>query len=324
MARRVSCAALILVAATLWVPPASAQDAAVAEVLFEQGRALMQQGRYDEACPKFDESQRVAPSAGALLNLGECYAKLGKTASAWAAFKGAVGAAQGAGQTERESYARERARELEDKLVRLTVTVPAAVRVPGLAITRDGVDLGSAVWGTPVPTDPGVHELVAVAPGKKPWKRSVRMSPESKLESVTVPPLEDQTGHAPEPPPASITRPAATDAPSQWPAQRTAAIVVGAVGIAGVGVGTFFGVNALGAKSDASAHCPTTVTCDAEGFARGKDAHAAATASTILFLVGGAAVGVGAVLWLTAPSAAPGPTVGLRVGPGTAAVEGTW
>src|SRR5215472_7885952 len=57
-----------------------------AQTLFAQGRALMDAGRFAEACPKLAEAARLSPSGKYTLNLADCYEKNGQTASAYARY----------------------------------------------------------------------------------------------------------------------------------------------------------------------------------------------------------------------------------------------
>src|SRR5688500_10853668 len=62
-------------------------DKAAAEAQFDSGLALLKAGKYAEACPKPESSQSIDPAVGTRRYLGEGYARLGRTASAWAAFR---------------------------------------------------------------------------------------------------------------------------------------------------------------------------------------------------------------------------------------------
>ena len=79
-----SFSAAVVAVALSSASPASAQghDPVAAEAAFAEARALMQKGRFDEACPKLEASLSLDPALGTLLNLGDCYEKVGKTASA--------------------------------------------------------------------------------------------------------------------------------------------------------------------------------------------------------------------------------------------------
>jgi tetratricopeptide (TPR) repeat protein len=121
--------------------PVAAQerDPATAQALFDQGRALMKAKNYAEACPKLAESQRLDPGIGTQFHLADCYENQGKLASAWATFLEVASLAAASNQPDREKAAKNRAARLESRLPRLTIVVPAASRVPGLQVTRDGV-----------------------------------------------------------------------------------------------------------------------------------------------------------------------------------------
>src|SRR5262245_25337463 len=117
---------------------AAVADQAAAEALFDEARRLVSEGKQAEAWPKFAESHRLDPGVGILLYLGDCYEAIGKTASAWAAFREAEAGARAARHAEREAAARERAAALEARLASLGVAVPEPRRVAVDEVSRDG------------------------------------------------------------------------------------------------------------------------------------------------------------------------------------------
>jgi len=300
-------------------PPARADDAsskAAAQALFESARQLMAQEKYAEACPKFAESERLDPGAGTLLNLGGCYEKLGRTASAWVTFKEAATAATQKHRDDWAQKARDRAAALEPKLSRLTIEVPEGERRIGLTIRRDGVDVGSAEWGVPIPTDPGECTLEATAPSKRPWSTRTTVRPNGDETHVLVPELQDApAAAAPTTPPVkSSPSPALPAAPpptesDRGASQRTIGLVALGVGIAGIAAGSIFGAIALGKSSSAKTLCPASgpICASQQGVQDNNDANSAATISTVALAAGGAAVVTGAILFLAAPKRATSP-----------------
>ena len=318
----------------------SASDQAAAEALFRQARDLMAAGHYAEACPKLAESERLDPSAGTMLNLATCYEKNGQIASAWVTFKGAATAAHQANEPGRAKLARAKVTELEPKLSTLTITVGPAADRPDLVVTRDGEKVGRAVWGTPIPVDPGTHPIEASAPGRKAWLAQAKVEGPGSKTSIEVPPLGGDAGPVQpagsSPPAAPLpvsplpvspgpvspgpvspgpVSPGAPRSSSEGSTQRVLGLVVAGVGVAGIAVGSVFGFVAKGHDNDAGPHC-TGTECDALGISALSDARSAATVSTLTFIAGGAVLTGGVVLYLVAPRA-PSAT-GLVVTPGSA------
>ena len=198
--------------ALLAASSARAQTSAAAELAFREGRELMNAGRYQEACPKFEESQRLDPAPGTQLNLADCYEKMGRTASAWETFRAAEAAANEAGQRDFAGEARKRAEAIQPRLCKLAITTAGAAGKPagGLEVTLDGVRVTELV-GSAAPVDPGEHTIQASAPSKRPWSRTVRVDKAGSTVTVEIPALVAVPGGAKGPAPveARVSRPAA-------------------------------------------------------------------------------------------------------------------
>ncbi len=299
---------------------AAGGDKAAAEALFTEGRRLMDAGRYSEACPKFESSQRLDPGVGTMLNLAECYEKTGRTASAWAEFREVISAAKAAESKEREELARQRAAALESKLARLTIALsPAAAATRGIEVRRDGLLVDSGELSSPIPVDPGKHVVEATAPGKLKWYTTVELSADGAREAVTVPALEAMSSQRSA---APLVRDESTARSGGGSTRKTAGLIVAGVGVVGVGLGSVFGLRASSKLSEAKRHCSSYPSVCDEG-AKDPDAQAksAATLSTVFFIAGGAALATGAVLWLTAGSQHDS-SVAVGVGAGSLLMKG--
>jgi len=355
--RRIStgaaCAAIALATASVSADVAPA-DRAAARALFDQARTLAKEGKYAEACPKFEESQRLDPGMGTLFNLADCHEHAGRTATAWTLFLEVASQAKSAGQPDREKAARQRASSLEATLSRLTVAVPSASEIPGLEVRRDGSLVGKPLWGAPVPVDPGPHTLEATAPGRKKWTQTVQVGSAGATATATIPELEADTAAAPPIPPstaptavssAPIPVPGATptaspsagvaispapDSSSVGGTQRTLGWISGGVGLLGLGASAILTLGAKSKVSDAAEYCVGAACNDPKGVELHDDARKQAELATIMGGGGAAFLVGGAVLLLTAPSAEPpkesktsrAPV--LVVGPGSWAVKGVW
>ncbi|MBI5534031.1 MAG: hypothetical protein HY898_15020 [Deltaproteobacteria bacterium] len=295
-----------------------------AETLFADGRRLMAEGNYALACPKLKASQKLDPAIGTLLNLGACYEKAGKPASAWASFREAAGAAAAAGDTRRQQEALSRAAALRPRCSTLTITTESSTAAEGLSVTIDRVDMDKAMLGTAVPLDPGSHTIEANAPGKLPWKSTVLVPSDASSLSAVIPALQDAPPGAPAtaapattaPAPIVAEQPAAASDKRVGSTQRTAGLIVGGVGAVTLITGGILALSARSKWEDAKVNCPDN-QCETEADVQNAhDARSRANVATVVMSVGAASLVGGAVLWLLAPSSTQrGASADLRVAP---------
>ncbi len=331
---RLTAAVIALVQVSFALPALadpSAGDKALAQSLFDDGKKLMAAEKYAEACPKLAESQHLDPGLGTLLNLAVCHEKEGRTATAWAEFNDAVSQAKKENNAPREAFAREHIAALEPKLSRVTITVtPASASVAGLEVKLDGARIGKAAWGSSMPVDPGKHAIDATAPGKKPWSGSITVGADGDKQAATVPALEDAPAAGgvatpgggapavtPTTTPATPVGGSASDAAAEdGSGRRTLGLVVGGVGVVALGIGGFFGLRAMSKWDERKENCPGGA-CNATAVEAGSDAKSAANVANLGVGLGLVAIGVGVVLFITAPSGdkPKAPTTGFRVVP---------
>lgn len=270
-------------------PPDDARTAA--EALFVEGRRLMVEGNAEEACRKFAESQRLDPGIGTLLNLGRCYARTGKTASAWSAYREAAGQARATGQTEREVAARAEADRLEPTLSRFTLTLSKEAARQSLSITVDGQPWPSALTGVETPVDPGPHTLVATGPGLRPFTAHFE-SISAQKNTFVVPALD------------VLVKPASAAPPPErhpWRWTHTAAVSMVAVSVAAAVTGTVWAVQASSTYDRAAPYCNPGNECRPTGLELREDAFDQAQLATVAFSAGAAALVGAAVLWFSRP-----------------------
>ena len=209
----------------------SASDRAAAQTLFDRAKRLMSEGKFAEACPALEESERIEARSGTLLNLADCYEHAGRLASAWSTFLDAAALAKTTGNIDREQGARERAAALAPRLSKLVILLQPSANLEGLEILRDGDPVGRPQLGLPVPADSGPHVVAAQAPGRKPWRTTVLVEAGAVTATVTVPELErvvEQTASAGEAgaAPGSATAPLEAPAPSSVASTPPAPVAV--------------------------------------------------------------------------------------------------
>lgn len=313
------------------------RNLATATALFQQGKALVDAGKYAEACPVLENAQHLVAGIGVTLYLGDCYEHTGRLVPAWEQFDRARQLAE-SNHDARASVARDRADRLWPKLPKLTFVVPPSVDVAGLTVTEDGTTVDRGVYNEERPAVPGTHRIRAAAPGRKPWESTVDVTASAATVRVEVPtlaedpptPTEPQPNGASSAPHRSNDVSWLMDRPTPMPAQRIWGLAVLGAGAAFLTVSAVLGLEAKSQMDDSntSGHCQPNDRCDATGLAARSDAITKATWSTVTAVGGIACVAGGALLFLTAKDAPPERSLSLAArpqGPGASLLlEGRW
>jgi hypothetical protein len=272
------------------VTPAGSDVAAAVE-LFRQGRAAFEARDFPTARARLLESAKLNPRVGTFVSLAECEEALGLLASARAHWQQAaeLATAQGDG---RADFARQHLASIDPRVPRLTLLLPGDAPA-GTTIRVDDVELGAASVGLAIPMEVGAHILVVLAPGFEPARHEVDLEEaQNQQVALTVgPPV-------PVAPPAPVeVQPPAPDAgpPRDRRVMRAASYAVAGVGLVGIGVGSYFGIQALAGKNVDGC---IGDACTQSGMRLRNDAITDGNASTWLFVGGSALVATGAVLWL--------------------------
>lgn len=251
--------------------PEENTNPALAQTLFNEAMALAKTGKYQEACPKFEASDRLDPTIPSKYYLADCYEQIGKYASAWSLYIRVASLAARANQTARQKTAQDRANNVGPKVPKLTIRVdPALAKLKDLDLRRDGEIIPNVIWGVPVPVDPGEHSVEARAPGRKTWQTTVMLA-EGEIKSVEIKIVMEQQD--------ATTTSASTEnagsnsgikteshsggvkaAGADKPANNTLLILGGtaaALGVGGIIAGSIYGIKAANKHDEALAICGT-------------------------------------------------------------------
>lgn len=279
-----------------------------AEEAFRQGRKAMDAGDIKTACEKFQESQKLEPAPGTLLNLADCEERAGRVVQASEHYRLA---ASGFGKTDqRRAFALDKASTTSLRIAKVTFK-------PDPALPADAtVHVGDTVFrkfGEELPFDPGPLTVTVEAKGHDPKTTRLELEAGRKIEVVLeVGPEVRVTSDGVRVIVRESDKPATK---SENTTQRTVGIVSMISGGVVLAVGTALGVYALDRGAVYGSHCNrTTNACDQEGLDAASSVSWLAPASTIAIVAGGAIGVAGVVLFLTAPH-------GSRAAPATGSIS---
>jgi hypothetical protein len=283
-------------------PTPSAPGGSEASVqLFREGRALLAQGRLDEACERFRAALELRRSPGTLLNVGKCLEAKGQLLGALRAFEET--AALAGAETDRakaEVWTEASRHEIEALSARIPRLVIQAPTDAGLAVQLDGAPFRD--FGAPQNLDPGSHRVVASAPGKLDFTRELTLA-EGQALTLEIPALEAAPAEPLAAPlvaaaPAGGAAPgAAVAAPTEADASSSKLLPWTLVGVGGAVLagGIVTGIVAARRASELEDDCPNHV-CE-DDLSQRDEAQNTALVADILMGTGLVMAGAG-VTWL--------------------------
>jgi hypothetical protein len=208
-----------------------------------------------------------------------------------------------------------------NELQRALPTVVFAVRSVGgddlsaVRVKMDGVLLAANLDGSAIAVDPGQHRFTFEARGFAPFDEPlliregererherVMLRVDTAVTPAAAPPAPAESpATAGSPPTAQPPTQASEAPPSEVSTTRVLSFVALGLGVAGVAVGSIFGVMAMGDKSSLNSHCsgdgcPPSEQSDINGL------HSNGWASNIGFGVGIVGLAAGAVVFLVSRS----------------------
>ena len=318
--------AWLMVAASLLVAAgASAQGAEEkprARALFDEGRAALAAGDLEHACATLRESGRLDPRVGTHLNLADCEERRGRLVAAHEEWRAAAALAEQA-RDDRAKIALERVNKVAARLVRLRVQLAAnAPRRTTVALEREGAEPMPLTLGSVTLLDPGSYRMIIRAPARLERQYLLRLV-EGEDEALTVQPGVQVQRAPSRRPPLTPNDERSPGSLSPW---QRGGIVMGAFGLATMGVGAALGVVAMNHHGEAKEHCDASNACDDEGLALQRDGLLFAHASTGAFVGGGVLATAGLILALAAPNEdeAADARVRIVVQAGQLHVRGAW
>ena len=343
--KRSRLAYLVACVATLaLVRPASAAPADQTDKLIRRGLELRRAGQDEQALEQFRAAYAVhaAPAAKAQIGLAE--QALGRWVDADSDLREALGHKGDRWIDKNEAALRAALATIAQHVGSLQISGSPA----GARVSVDDRDVGTIPFSQPVRVVAGEAVVSVSAPGHTEISRKVIVtagsltremftlhavtrnpSPEAGNDASTkdrAPPADAAGGRVRESHPRPITLvveqpPKDTEPHRGVSAARVWGIAIGSAGVLAAGVGTYFVARAITKNNQSNKiGCDaTTNMCDESGFDARRDARTAGNVATVAFVVSGALVATGTVLFVVGgrsersrlalgitPTAAPG------------------
>lgn len=250
--RRISAAALsaslalVSAQAAAQGTTAATNQSAAAQARFDAGRQRFERSEWEGALEEFRASLELYRSPNTRLYIGLCLLRLDRVADAFNELTRTVNEASDLARADRRYEAtRDRAqRELAPLDARVArMTLRAVDPPPGLTVRVGGHTVSTGALGVPLAFDPGNVEVVGEAPGFRTFRQAVRLSPGATASiEIGMQALAPQGVVTPSLGVSPVG--AGPSVQSRGGGVRVAGFVVGALGLAGLGMFVGFGLQA--------------------------------------------------------------------------------
>ena len=215
---------------------------------FKDGVARFKEGKFAEALAEFQQAYKISPHPLVLYNMAGCYRELSRYDEAVKAYRQFLDEGPGKAPEARLADAQTELNGIYALVGRVTVAVEPPT---GASLFLDGQPLGTLPLDMPLIVSPGVHKLLARAPGRADVEREIRVTGGDKISIDLLLPATADPGPPKGPgtgPETGITvpgpKPAAPRGPRQFAVNAgfgTNALRAGETGAPSVGIGVALG-----------------------------------------------------------------------------------
>ncbi|HEY3667176.1 MAG TPA: hypothetical protein VGL19_14300 [Polyangiaceae bacterium] len=278
-----------------WSLGSHAQSASLAgrsadSTLTQSALAAFERHDYLTALAQLRRAAVSAPSSTVGLYMARSRVALGQLVEAAEDYRGVVAGADPSQNDPLSICARDELAQLRPRIPSIDIELgDAEQRARNLRLVMDG---HLVAFGTPVPVDPGIHEVVAADADGEQARLHFEIS-EGEAKTVAMAWLSP-SGRA-------AKRPEQVGGASS--ARRTWGVVALTVGATGLGIGTVTGIAALSRYSAADQHCPAGKCTEGAPYPENQSGfYALRTISAAGYVVGGVGIGTWLGLLLTTPT----------------------
>ena len=283
-----------------------------ADRLFKEGRHAAEQHDYARACRLFEDSFRLDPGVGTLINLGDCAEHLGDLEHAYGYYRTAY--ARMSETDDRAPHLRERIDNIEQHAAKVALHLDPG-SPEGTVVTVDGQVIANRE--APLHLAKGTHVVLVTAVGYRGMRYNVDVGDgEIRVLHVTPGvPLEEEL------PTLAPARASAARPSTSW--TRPVGIAAMGVGLAGIWVGSLAGVMAIDRRDVQRAGCDASNACTPAGLDAAREGSTWATVSTASFIAGGAVLALGATLFVVSLTSRS-KSVAAALGPASFVLRGSF